>query len=139
MSERLFMIAGKYELLSDPADKAYDEFLQAAGVSDAHREAWSMVRPAVVVIDEGGQWRMKTLSALANEEVLFTSGVKTPIQFFGVDAISVITVVGGNKLDQKFTAADKEVRILSEFAPDGMTSTHASQGKTAVRKYKRVA
>ncbi|MFD6231879.1 lipocalin/fatty-acid binding family protein [Streptomyces sp. NPDC060232] len=133
------MIAGKYELLSDPSDKAYDEFLLAAGVSDAHREAWSMVRPAVEVIDEGGQWRMKTLSELANEEVLFTPGAETPTQFFGTDAISVFTVVGGNKLDQKVTAVGKEVRILSEFAPDGMTSTHASHGKVAVRRYKRVA
>ncbi len=128
MSERLFMIAGKYELLSDPNDKAYDGFLQAAGVSDAHREAWSMVRPSVEITGAGDQWCMKTLSELRNEEALFTSGVETPTQFFEVDTVSVFTVQASNKLLQTFTAFGKETRIVSEFSADGMTSTHASQG-----------
>ncbi|MFD3760924.1 hypothetical protein [Streptomyces sp. NPDC058622] len=56
-----------------------------------------------------------------------------------MDTVSVFTVEGSNKLVQKFTAAGKESRIVSEFAADGMTSTLSSQGKTAVRKYKPVA
>ncbi|MFD3782165.1 lipocalin/fatty-acid binding family protein [Streptomyces sp. NPDC058612] len=132
-------LVGKYELLSDPSDKAHDDFLQAAGVSDAHREAWSMVRPSVEISGVGGQWRMRTLSELGNEETLVTPGAGNPTQSFGVDTVSVFTVEGSNKLVQKFTAAGKESRIVSEFAADEMTSTLSSQGKTAVRKYKRVA
>ncbi|WP_327303986.1 lipocalin/fatty-acid binding family protein [Streptomyces sp. NBC_01298] len=140
MSERLFMIAGKYDLLSDPSDKFYDEFLQAAGVSEAHREAWNMIRPSMEIIrSEGDQWLIKTTSELSNEETLFTSGVETPTQFFGADTDSVFTVEGSTKIVHKFTAGGKESQIVYEFAPDGMTSTHASQGKAAVRKYKRVA
>ncbi|MFD5144605.1 lipocalin/fatty-acid binding family protein [Streptomyces sp. NPDC058401] len=135
----LSAIVGKYELLSDPKDKAYDAFLEAAGVSDAHREAFSMVSPSAEISSAGGQWSVRTLSELVNEEALFTSGAETTTRFFGTDAVSVFTVEGSNKLVHDFTAAGKASRTVSEFAADGMTVTLSSQGKTAVRKYKRVA
>ncbi|MFJ7272335.1 hypothetical protein ACIQV3_37860 [Streptomyces sp. NPDC099050] len=51
----------------------------------------------------------------------------------------MFTVEGSSKLVETFMASGEEIRIVSEFAVEGMTSTHSSQGRTAVRKYKRVA
>ncbi|MGW6717668.1 lipocalin/fatty-acid binding family protein [Streptomyces sp. NPDC054995] len=132
-------LVGKYELLTDPGDQAYDQFLQAMGVSEAQREAGRLVVPSVEISAAGDRWSVKTLSDLLNEESLFTPGVKTPTQLSDVEVVSLFTIESGNKLVQRFTTAGQEGKVVFETTADGMTTVLTFQGKVAVRKYKRVA
>ncbi|MFJ6794002.1 lipocalin/fatty-acid binding family protein [Streptomyces sp. NPDC091268] len=122
-----------------PADRLYDEVLKAVGVAEAHREAGRLVSASVEISAAGDQWCVKTVSDLFKEEALFTPGVQTPTQLCGVDVVSVGTIEGGSKLIQQFTVAGKDGTLVSEFADGGMTTVLSCQGKSAVRKYKRVA
>src|ERR1700761_9639723 len=98
------VIAGRYEMLSDPADQALDEFLIALGISGPYREAGQMVKPTIEVAGSGETWTMKTLSELADEEVSFTIGQKVPTRFVGeVDASSVFSMPANDRLVQTFT------------------------------------
>ncbi|MEU0308564.1 lipocalin/fatty-acid binding family protein [Streptomyces cyaneofuscatus] len=132
--------AGKYELLSDPADRAWDDFLIAVGMSDAHREALMMVKPTVEITVADGTWTLKILSELANQESVFTLGEKVTTRLDGANpgGTSVFTQPADNKLVESFTVGGIQGQVTRDFSADGLTTTFSCGGKAAVRKYKRV-
>ncbi|MFH9118366.1 lipocalin/fatty-acid binding family protein [Streptomyces globisporus] len=134
-------LAGKYELLSDPADRAWDDFLIAVGVSDAHREALMMVKPTVEITVADGTWTLKILSELADQESVFTLGEKVTTRLDGANpdgGTSVFTQPADNKLVESFTVGGIQGQVTRDFSADGLTTTFAGGGQVAVRKYKRV-
>ncbi|MGK5556515.1 lipocalin/fatty-acid binding family protein [Actinomadura kijaniata] len=133
-------IVGKYALLSDPQDPVWDQFLRAAGVSQADREAGAMVRPSVEFSGAGDTWSMKTESDLARVETSFALGAQITMQIaLNTEAVSVFTMDNEQKLVQVFTTTNgTKGQVVYEFHADGLTATHTLGGVTAVRKYKRV-
>ncbi|CAL9668931.1 lipocalin/fatty-acid binding family protein [Streptomyces sp. Tu 3180] len=132
---------GKWDLLSDPKDPVWDQFLQAAGMSAAHREAQAMVRPSEELSRDGDRWTWTYLSELWTDRITFTLGeqVSTPLLFIGArQATSVFTEEAG-KLIQSFESQGRKGTIVREQTPDSMTAVYSAQGVTAVRKYKKVA
>ncbi|CAL8101007.1 unnamed protein product [Orchesella dallaii] len=132
-------VVGKFELLSDPSDKAWDEYLVAVGVSDAHREAGRMVSPSVEISQAGGKYTLKTLSELKNTEITFPLGQEIDEDTADNRKCKTTFTLDGNKLIQTQKLEGKESKTVREFSADGMTATFTAAGKTAVRKYKRVA
>ncbi|MGE7391595.1 lipocalin/fatty-acid binding family protein [Streptomyces sp. NPDC004126] len=136
--------AGKYDLLSDPTDKAWNDFLTAVGVTDALRDAWAMIKPTTEITVTDGKWSLKNLSELKNCESVFSLGEKVPTrleadEMDGIGGTSVFTQPAENKLVETFTVGGKNGTITRTFSADEMTTTFSFQGKTAVRKYKRTA
>ncbi|MFF9496346.1 lipocalin/fatty-acid binding family protein [Streptomyces flaveolus] len=131
---------GKWDLLSDPKDPVWDQFLQAAGMSEAHREAQAMVRPSEELSRDGDRWTWSYLSELWVDRITFTLGeqVSTPLFNGQIQATSVFTEEAG-KLIQSFESQGKKGTIVREQAPDSMTAVYSVHGVTAVRKYKKVA
>lgn len=132
---------GKWDLVSDPKDPVWDQFLQAAGMSAAHREAQAMVRPSEELSRDGDRWAWTNLSELGTDQITFPLGeqVSTPLLLIGArQATSVFTEEAG-KLIQTFEVGGKTGTIVREQAPDGMTAICSIHGATAIRKYKKVA
>lgn len=131
---------GKWDLLSDPKDPVWNQFLQAAGVSAAHREAQAMIRPSEELSRDGDRWTWTHLSELWTYRFTFTLGeqVSTPLFTNGFEATSVFTEEDG-KLIQSFESGGKKGTIVHEQTPESMTAIYSIQGVTAVRKYKKVA
>ncbi|OSP38728.1 hypothetical protein B7767_35565 [Streptomyces sp. 13-12-16] len=134
------MQPGKWDLLSDPRDPVWDQFLQAAGMSAAHREAQAMVRPSEELGRDGDRWTLTSLSELWTDQITFALGeqVSTPLFANGIQATSVFTEEAGT-LIQSFESQGKKGTIVREQTPDGMTAVYSIQGVTAVRKYRKVA
>ncbi|MFC8495061.1 lipocalin/fatty-acid binding family protein [Streptomyces sp. NPDC057235] len=132
--------SGKWDLLSDPKDPVWDQFLQAAGMSDAHREAQAMVRPSEELSRDGDRWTLSSLSELWTNQVTFTLGEKVSIPLYAnvVQTTSVFTEEAG-KLIQTFESEGRKGTVVREQAPDGMTVTYSVLGVTAVRNHKKVA
>ncbi|CAL9665217.1 lipocalin/fatty-acid binding family protein [Streptomyces sp. enrichment culture] len=134
------MQPGKWDLLSDPKDPVWDQFLEAAEVSAADREARAMIRPSEELSRDGDRWTWTHLSELWTYRFTFTLGeqVFTPLFTNGIQATSVFTEEDG-KLIQSFESEGKKGTIVHEQTPEGMTAVHSIQGVTAVRRYKKVA
>ncbi|MFF5706605.1 lipocalin/fatty-acid binding family protein [Streptomyces sp. NPDC012794] len=135
---------GKYDLLSDPTDRAWDAFLSAVGVGDADREAGTMMKPTVEIAVTDGKWSLKSRSEMGSQETVFTLGEKVPTRLDagpteGIGGTSVFTRPADDKLVESITVGGQDGQITREFSADGLTATFSFQGKTAVRKYKRIA
>lgn len=134
-------IVGTYELLSSPEDKNWDEYMIATSVSDEHREVGRMVKPAVEISagnDIRAQCTLKTLSEAVNTETTFTAGQQCTEQTWDGRTVKSTFTIEGNRVVQIQEFDGKTAKIVREFSTDGMTETLSSQGKIAVRKYKRV-
>lgn len=131
-------IPGKYELLSDPEDRVFDEYQIAMGVSDANREALAMVRPSIEISESGGGYTFKTLSELKNTAISFTLGKEFAEQTWDGRTAATVFTIEGDKLVQVQKVGGNEAKIVREFSAGGLTETYSTQGTTSLRKYKRV-
>lgn len=66
-------LVGTWDLVES---ENFDEFLKELGVNFVTRKAVTVLKPTVVISNDGSKWCIKTLSTFKNAEVNFEDGVE---------------------------------------------------------------
>lgn len=127
--------SGRYEMVSS---ENYGEYLKAIGVGMIHRNLAEKAKPTIEVSENGGRWTIKTLTALANTEIVFELNKefddKAPD---GRSARSTVTQ-DGNKLILIQRIGEDTSTTVSEFLPTELRQTYSAKGVGAARVFRRL-
>ncbi|XP_068201495.1 fatty acid-binding protein-like [Palaemon carinicauda] len=129
-------IEGKYNLDSS---ENFDEFMKVLGVGLMMRKLGATTKPTVEIINDNGEWKVKTTTAMNSTEIKFKMGEEfSETTYDGRECKTKFTIEDGNKLLQVQNATKgKSAKFTREFTDTQMIMTCECDGVVAKRIYKR--